>query len=147
MSNYPGMGVMIGMLGGNESTVNAHNNARGKRIKHLEVKDDELVMDFDDGSGIRIRDEGQSCCEHRYMVCDDDLRPYIGSSFTGCRIQDAPDQVDDYGETHEVQFLLVDTSEGTFTVATHNEHNGYYGGFWITISEKASPLPEPPQES
>ena len=49
-------------------------------------------------------------------------------------IREAPNEPDEYGD-HEVQFLLVNTSIGTFTVASHNEHNGYYGGFDIVIKE------------
>jgi hypothetical protein len=134
MTDHPGFGVMIGMLCGNAETVEAHNNAKGKIIKSIAMDDvgNRLTIMFTDGTGIQIYDDGQSCCENRYMRTDDDLQPFVGATFTGCRIQEAPSITTDY-EDHEVQFLLVDTSEGTFTVATHNEHNGYYGGFWIVI--------------
>ena len=47
-------------------------------------------------------------------------------------LRDAPNVEDDeYGNVHEVQFLVVTTSKGAFTIETHNEHNGYYGGFFI----------------
>lgn len=35
---------------------------------------------------------------------------------------------------HEVQFLHVKTSKGSFAVSNHNEHNGYYGGFNVEAS-------------
>jgi hypothetical protein len=46
------------------------------------------------------------------------------------RLQDASERPDEYG-IHEVQFLIVDTDRGSFTCETHNEHNGYYGGFLV----------------
>jgi hypothetical protein len=36
------------------------------------------------------------------------------------------------GEDHDIAFLLVQTSDGVFTMVNHNEHNGYYGGFLVT---------------
>ncbi|RTM07439.1 MAG: hypothetical protein EKK31_11815 [Hyphomicrobiales bacterium] len=132
-TNHPGFGVMIGMLGGNADTVKAHQSAMNKIIATATVANDTLTLTFLDGSILKAVDSGQSCCEHRYMVCDDDLAAYAGSVFTGMEIRDAPNEPDDYGE-HEVQFLYVNTSNGPFHVASHNEHNGYYGGFWITLN-------------
>jgi len=37
---------------------------------------------------------------------------------------------------HEVQFVLITTSLGVFTMATHNIHNGYYSGFSVVVEEK-----------
>jgi hypothetical protein len=72
------------------------------------------------------------------MTCDDNLEDYIGAHFTGLirksqsEIPQLPDE-DNYtsNDTHEVQWLEVVTSKGCFTIAAHNEHNGYYGGFDI----------------
>ena len=48
-----------------------------------------------------------------------------------CLVSDVEEEY----ETHEVQFLEIKTSKGIFTMSTHNEHNGYYGGFAIVVSE------------
>ncbi|MDD5231159.1 MAG: hypothetical protein PHC43_07510 [Candidatus Marinimicrobia bacterium] len=125
-----GMGVMIGMLGGNEESVNAFKEALNKKIKSVALVSDELQIEFNDGYKIALYDDGQSCCENRYMVTDDDLTYYTNTIFKGVEIKDAPNEKDEYGE-HEVQFLEVQTGKGCFTMATHNEHNGYYGGFLI----------------
>jgi hypothetical protein len=130
MSN-PGMGVMLGMLGGNEETVAAVMACINKVIASVEIKDDQLAMTFDDGLKVSFFDDGQSCCEHRYMVCDDKLDEYKDATFLGGSIKEAPSEDDEYGNCHEVQFLEISTSKGPLTVATHNEHNGNYGGFWI----------------
>ena len=136
MSNL-GMGVMIGMLAGNEESVNAFTAAVGKTISGLSLgEDDALHFVFDDGSKIKIADEGQSCCESRYMRTDDDLSPFVGANLLGATVKDAPDVEAEY-ETHEVSFLEVQTDKGVFTMSSHNEHNGYYGGFCIRASVEA----------
>lgn len=132
----PGLGVMIGFLGGNERTVEAYHKAVGQKIARLALDEerDELRVGLADGMTLVARDDGQSCCEHRYMRTDDTLNAFVGATLTGIEIKDAPDQEDEYGDVHEVQFLEVQTSAGAFTVANHNEHNGYYGGFWLTLT-------------
>lgn len=106
------------------------------------------VMTFDDNLGTRwdrleiitesgtlaLHDEydgGGYCDETRWMVCDDDLEYIHGATLCGIELLDAPSVPNDEGDTHEVQFLRVFTSMGNVTVETHNEHNGYYGGFDI----------------
>lgn len=125
-----GMGVMIGVLGGNEETVNAVKASIGKTIENVCMDSDMLIFKFTDGTKLKMWDGGQSCCENRYMMTDDDLTYFAGAKLMGFEIKDAPD-IEDGGECHEVQFLDVTTDKGVFQMATHNEHNGYYGGFWI----------------
>ena len=132
MSNF-GLGVMIKMLGGNAKTVNAFQSSIGKVISSVVLThEDELHLKFEDGTGLKLWDGGQSCCESRYMRTDDNLEEYIGATLIGGELKDAPNVSDDdeYGE-HEVQFLEIQTSKGPLTMASHNEHNGYYGGFYI----------------
>lgn len=126
-----GIGVMIGYLAGNADSVDAFKGALNKTIAGLTLGDDDaLHFTFEDGSKIKMFDGGQSCCESRYMRTDDNLSDYIGAQLLGAEIKEAPDIQDEYGE-HEVQFLEVKTSKGSFTMASHNEHNGYYSGFLI----------------
>lgn len=73
-------------------------------------------------------DDGRSCCETRYMSTDDQLSDFVGAKFFGVRVRGGK-QVEEEYEHKENMFLLIDTSKGTFTCETHNEHNGYYGGF------------------
>lgn len=135
MNKNLGMGVMINMLTGNESTVKAFTEAIGKRITGLELKDDCLEFTFLDNSHLTMYDDGQSCCESRYMRTDDNLADYIGGELKGAEIRDAPSLPLDWGE-HEVQFLVIETTKGNFTLSSHNEHNGYYGGFSIKVCKK-----------
>ena len=134
-----GMGVMLGMLSGNEQTVNAVKSSIGKKIKKvwLDEESNKLRFEFDDNSNLVMYDGGQSCCEYRYMRTDDDLNEYEGATVLDFELKDAPSQEGEYGE-HEIQFLDVITDKGVFQLANHNEHNGYYGGFWIVAQTSAS---------
>jgi len=136
-----GMGVMIGMLGGNKETVEAVKASLKKKIAAIQVKDDVLALTFTDKSVLRLRDDGQSCCESRYMVCDDKLDKFVGGKLMDISLEDAPDppKKSEWEEAHEAQFLHVKTSKGSFTVSNHVEHNGYYGGFWIVASLAGAP--------
>lgn len=136
MKDNLGMGVMIGMLGGNEEDVAALKNAIGKRITAMNLGDDVLHLTFEDESKIRVWDNGQSCCESRYMHTDDNLADYVPSKLLGMELRKAPIITGEYGSEHEVQFLVVKTGKGHVTFSNHNEHNGYYGGFWIKVDKE-----------
>ena len=126
-----GLGVLIRRLFGTGESGAVARTSLNKSIKELWLDGDEnaLCFVFADGSRMRLRDEGQSCCERRYMRTDDNLGEFIGATLTNLEIREAPDVDDGDGEAHEVQFLVVTTDRGSFTVSNHNEHNGYYGGF------------------
>lgn len=129
-----GIGAMLGQLCGNADSVAAFTAGLNKEIQSLTLgEDDALHFVFTDGYKMRIEDDGQSCCEHRYMQTDDDLSHYVGATLLDAVIETADNVGDsEYGD-HEVQFLKVETSKGVFTMASHNEHNGYYGGFCIRV--------------
>ncbi len=127
-----GVGVILSYLGGNKDSVEAFRAAMGKEIQSVTLGEDEaLHFVFTDGSKIGIFDDGQSCCESRYMRTDDDLAFYVGASLLGGVVRDAPTRADNDYEEHEVQFLEIQTTKGTFTMSSHNVHNGYYSGFSI----------------
>lgn len=129
-----GMGVMINELFGDDRGSQLFSASVGKRIEKLSLKDDALEFIFSDGMGIAIFDDGQSCCENRYMTTDDDLSRFIGAELVSAETSSAPNIEYEDGD-HEVQFLKVTTSFGVFTMESHNEHNGYYGGFSIDVRE------------
>lgn len=101
----------------------------GKQIHSVRLEKDELVFKFTDRTGVAIWDDGQSCCEHRYMTCDDDLTQFEGAILLGAEQKEVEFVRDDSYGDHEIKFLEVFTNLGSFTLASHNEHNGYYGGF------------------
>ena len=134
-----GMGVMINTLAGVGRGEEVIKDCIGKEIASVSLGDDDaLHFVFSDGVKVMVFDDGQSCCEARYMRTDDCLVDFVGSKFLGLEIKDAPDVEPDYPheDVHEVQFLEIKTSKGCFTMSSHNEHNGYYGGFWICAARE-----------
>lgn len=127
-----GFGVMLSYLAGNADSVAVFGAAIGKTIAALALEDNQLRLTFDDGTAIAFYDDGQSCCEDRYLSCDDDLNAFVGATLMEAETRDGPDEERDYG-VHETAFLVVTTSLGAFTCVTHNEHNGYYGGFALRV--------------
>ena len=129
-----GLGVMLSFLSGDDArkTAEAIEFATGKRIERVACEDNRLRIWFEGGGMIVLWDGGQSCCERRYMVCDDDLKAFAGDTFLTAEIREASAGTTHYvGGAHEIQFLAVKTDRGEIVVASHNEHNGYYGGFAI----------------
>lgn len=102
-----GIGVMLGQLAGNTETVTCIQSVIGKQIKSIELIEDEIVLKTSEG-GLKLLDDGQSCCEARYMRTDDDLSEFTGAVVNGFELKQAPDQDHEWG-THEVQFLEIAT--------------------------------------
>jgi hypothetical protein len=127
-----GIGVMLAMLGGNEESARTFSDAIGKEITALSIDDNALHFTLADGTKFMLFDDGQSCCESRYMRTDDDLAYHVGANLLSAETRAADEKAvaeDDWGGVHDIEFLVVTTSKGTITVSNHNEHNGYYGGF------------------
>lgn len=114
----------------------------GKTITGVEMKDDELFISFGSHGTLKLSDEGQSCCEHRYMTTDDKLEEYVGAALLNIEVKDVPIPIlerksyddDDYSiDEHDIQFVEISTTKGPLVLVTHNEHNGYYGGFDVQL--------------
>lgn len=127
-----GIGAMISELSGNEDSVKAFKDALNKEIKDLSITDNALKLKFEDGTTVEFYDDGQSCCESRYMNTDDELKDYVGAKLLDASVRDGGAKDENYGVT-ESQFLIIETSKGSFTVANYNEHNGYYGGISLRV--------------
>jgi hypothetical protein len=127
-----GLSVLLYELSGyDEETGKSVQLLNGATLKSARMDGSGLRLDTDRGS-FHVADHGQSCCEHRYMTCDDDLSSFDGSEIRSMSVRDGGRQQVDYGD-HEIQFLVIETTSGAITVATHNEHNGYYGGFSLQV--------------
>jgi len=142
--NQPGIGSMLHYLSGGSK----HNASEfyGRKIVGAELQKaddnqsrwdrggkDAIVLKFEDGSGVALWDDGQSCCESRYITCDDDLSKIVGGTLTRIEPKETKDIEGEYGDCHEQVFIEIGTDECFVTVCTHNEHNGYYGGFGLTL--------------
>lgn len=111
---------------------------RDKVIKGLEIEDNVLKFMFEDGTMMSIADEGQNCCEHRYVYTSDNLADYLGATLVDIDVKESSYLEEDDGDIHECIFIHITTSKGQFVTETHNEHNGYYGGFSITLEDSIS---------
>ena len=105
----------------------------GKKITEVQFDEDTIILKFEDGSGFRIVDNGQSCCENRYMRTDDKPKDLIGSRLKEVRLADSRSTKDNYGDVHEIQFLIIKAGYEEISFSSHNVHNGYYGGFYIQL--------------
>lgn len=128
-----GIGAMLHLLGG--GSPQDPSTYRGRKIVAATLADERLNLTFDDGVKIAVFDNGQSCCESRYVTTDDDVQSLVGHTLLHIEAKDGPDQEDEYSQCHETCFVEVATNGGFITLTNHNEHNGYYGGFGLSIVE------------
>ena len=126
-----GIGAMLHYLGGGSE--HDPKEYYGRKITAAKIADNRLRLSFQDGKSIELWDNGQSCCENRYMTTDDDVKSLIGGELVRIEAKHGPSTAD--CEEHEQVFIEVATDKGFITIENHNEHNGYYGGFGLTITE------------
>lgn len=81
-----------------------------------------------------IYDDLQLCCENRWMTTDDDPSTIVGGRLLAVNKKPVEDYPDD-GGSDEQMFVEVITDKGSITLCTHNEHNGYYGGFNVVVED------------
>ncbi len=113
-----------------DDNLTAFNKCIGKTIALVELCDDILCLKFADGVSLHVFDDARYCCETRYMCTDDNLAEFSGAKLLSIEVKYPDAERGEFGE-HEIAFLEIGTGFGSFTLATHNEHNGYYGGFDI----------------
>ena len=122
---------MIDVCNLERESLNAFMKVVGKKIMGIKLEDDMLYLSFGSQGTLKVSDDGQSCCEKRYMTTDDKLDEYVGGNLLNIEIKPVPIPIklgeDD--EAHDIEFLEFTTTKGAFVLTSHNEHNGYYGGF------------------
>jgi len=126
-----GLGVMISRLGGTKNTIDEYY---GETIAKAQFGEDKLKLYFESGKAIKIIDDGQSCCETRYMSSDDKADDLVGQKLTQVTVKEGPARGSGHGD-HETCFVEIQAGSECFTFCTHNEHNGYYGGFSLQVRE------------
>lgn len=135
-----GIGAMVHYLGG--GSPHAASEYVGQTIAAASIEDNRLRLGFGNGKTVEIFDNGQSCCESRYMTTDDDIQSLVGHQLARIEVKDGPIE-NEHGDPHETCFVEVGTDHGFITLTNHNEHNGYYGGFGLSIHE-IDPCPPQP---
>jgi len=137
-----GIGAMLHYLSG--GSANDPTKYAGRKIvdAKFDAEDNKdhggLILTFEDGVTIHIWDNGQSCCESRYITTDDDPKGLVGQVLLAIETRPAPEAKPntEYSDVHEAVFIDVKTDLGVgVTLCCHVDHNGYYGGFGLTITE------------
>lgn len=106
----------------------------GRTVIAADISENEFRLSFEDGARIMIWDDGQSCCESRYLTTDDDLGDLIGKKFW--YVETKPVEVQEDGdESHEIVFVEIGYEDDHITLASHNRHNGYYSGATLRLTE------------
>lgn len=118
---------------------------QGKIINNIIVTDDSVWVHFTNGDNLQLSDAGQCCCEVRYLHVDEteDLSYFKGAAFVDATVGRFSGFEFRGCDSHEICFLDIKTSKGVLSVSAHNEHNGYYGGFYIVANvngDKSSKL-------
>lgn len=129
MSESQSLAYLFAMKNRSRTMYDLYCDIVGKQIRNLGLIDDQLMFIFTDGQKVAIEDDMQNCCENRYMRTDDVLADYMDAKLIGIELKEANTIDDKNIEQHDVWFLEVVTSKGSFTCSFHNEHNGYYAGF------------------
>src|SRR6185312_7899172 len=97
-----GIGAMLHALGGGSK----HDPKEffGRTVCGAEIIDDRLRLTLDGGEQIEIWDDGQSCCENRWLTCDDDLKSLCGHTLARIDTKSGPNESSEWGD-HEVCFV------------------------------------------
>lgn len=94
--------------------------AVGKQITSAYKSDNQICINFIDNSKLLIFDDGQSCCEHRYLTCDDYLEGMIGEFFSSISTTCCDNLDSSEDMYHEVRFVTIYTNRDHYTACTHN---------------------------
>lgn len=117
----------------NENIYGDYEQHLGKEITKAVFDSEFIILHFSDGTGIKISDTAHGCCERRYFTADDNIEDLVGNTLTS--IQALKYITKSFDETHEICFLEIRAESEIFAIASHNEHNGYYGGMSITVEK------------
>lgn len=128
-----GVGAMLHRMGGGSK--HSASEYYGQKIVSAALVDNKFRLALGNGKNIELWDDAQSCCENRWITCDDDLGKIVGGTLTRVEVKEGPSD-ESSGDVHEQLFIEIGTNECFVTICTHNEHNGYYGGFGLTITEE-----------
>jgi hypothetical protein len=107
----------------------------GEQIEKISLERGEVMyLHLGNSKVVKLTDQGQSCCESRYMTCDDDLSVYANCALVDIEVREIEefDDENNWG-VHETQVCVIKTTRGDITIVSHNEHNGYYGGFLLAL--------------
>ena len=107
-----------------------------QQIRSITLSDKELVITTDRGR-IAFTDKKHDT-QGNYIRTDDALHDFVGAYFLSAILKGWDSLPSDF--THDVQFLEVVTTNGSLSICSHNEHDGWYCGFDVVVTgEYTSP--------
>jgi len=107
----------------------------GRTITRAFANERQIKLTLDNEVTICLTDAGQSCCEYRYMTIEDNIEDLVGKKLTEISVREGGTREAEY-DVHDIYFLHIKAEDECLVVANHNEHNGYYGGFDLTLTEE-----------
>lgn len=121
--------------------MNLDERVLGKRIIEAVLDKDGnchsgiLRLTFETSIVMEIFDDGQLCCEGRWISTEDDVTQLVGAKLLAINVVDGPfSDIDE--DIKELAFVIIQTTRGQLVLNTYNEHNGYYGGFDVVTKIK-----------
>lgn len=70
------------------------------------------------------------------MRTDDNPADLDGQVLARIEVKEYKEEDDEWGDCHEMAFVEIGTDKESITIVSHVEHNGYYGGFALTLTEE-----------
>lgn len=111
-------------------------NYIGRTIEKIHIKDDIVYIKFNKYDFLKVI-MVNTCCEELYFTSDDKLEDFNNSVLLDISFKESEEACEDEdlygGIEHDIGFLEILTSNGTLHIKAHNEHNGYYGGFYVKL--------------
>lgn len=108
-----------------------------KTIENVVLVDDNLYINFTNGTALRIWDQAQVCCERRYMSCN-----YKLESFQGATLLDIQFNHSEFINFDKVMSIEFTTSKGKFTVENHIDHDEFKFRFNLISEETKAWTPK-----
>ena len=94
-----------------------------------------FCIQFTNGLVVKIYDAGQQCCEQRYVSTDDDINSVKNHKLIDIVSKPISESIVENDERQDICFIEIITTGGCITLVNHNNHNGFYSGFDLTIEE------------
>lgn len=107
-------------------------NYIGLKVIKTYFKNDVISIFLENGINLLIKDDAQHCCEKRYMTTSDDINSIVGENLLNIFVKNC-NKIESDCKVYEIAFLEIKTDKQSITFESHNEHNGYYGGFNLMI--------------
>jgi hypothetical protein len=123
------------VLSVDQETLKTIGSCLGKVIEKVMLAYDHesresIIIIFTDGTALNLFDDGQQCCEKRWLASDDKSEDVAGGVLMDVQMEEG---VDDEGSEDilQSQFIRIITDKAPYVVTAYNKHNGSYDGITV----------------